>query len=217
MYSLRLVAFVVLLFANGPAFAKDQVVIADFSTAVDRPGLPAGWQLKERSGKGDVAFLRDDGIAAARLRSANTSFSLQKEVQVDLRKYPVLSWKWKVTKLPAAGDYRKAGSDDQAAQLFLAFSKTRGIVYLWDTSAPAGSAGDAAAPFFMSIKAIVVRSGPGDSGKWITENRNVLEDYRNLFNEEPGPVAGIRLQINSQHTRTSAESYFADIAFSGKQ
>jgi hypothetical protein len=214
---LRLAAFVVLLFANGPAFAKDQVVIADFSGAAGQSGLPAGWQLKERSGKADLAFLRNEGIAAARLRSVNTSFSLQKKVQVDLKRHPVLTWKWKVTKLPAGGDYRNSGSDDQAAQLFLAFSKTRGIVYLWDTSAPAGSTGDAAAPFFMSIKAMVVRSGAGDSGKWITESRNVYEDYRKLFQEEPGPVAGIRLQVNSQHTRTSAESFFADVAFAGNQ
>ena len=30
---------------------------------------------------------------------------------------------------------------------------------------------------------------------------------------EPSPVSGVRLQINSQHTGTSAESYFADVAF----
>jgi hypothetical protein len=193
--------------------AADQVAITDFSSKIDASGIPAGWQVKERSGKADFAVVQDDGLAVVRLRSANTSFSLQKEVDVDLKQYPLLTWKWKVTKLPAGGDFRKSDTDDQAAQLFLAFSKTRAIVYLWDTTAPQGASGDAVAPFFMSIKAVVVRSGSTESGSWFTETRNVYDDYRKLFGEEPGGVLGVRMQINSQHTETSAESYFADVAF----
>ena len=30
---------------------------------------------------------------------------------------------------------------------------------------------------------------------------------------EPPEVSGVRLQTNSQHTGTSAESFFADVAF----
>jgi hypothetical protein len=157
--------------------------------------------------------VRDEGTAAVHLKSSNTSYSLQKEVKINLKKYPLLTWKWKVMKLPAGGDFRKPDVDDQAAQLFIAFSRTRAIVYIWDTTAPPGTRGDAAAPFFMSIKAVVVRSGEPELGKWITESRNVYEDYKKLFNEEPGDVSGVRIQINSQHTRTSAESFFAEVAF----
>jgi hypothetical protein len=196
-----------------PVWATDQVVIADFSSAVDASGVPAGWQVKEKTGKADFAVVKDDGVFAVRLRSANTSFSLQKEVNIDLKQYPILTWKWKVTKLPDGGDFRNSNTDDQSAQLFLAFSKTRAIVYIWDTTAPQGTMAAAAAPFFMSIKAVVMRSGKTATGSWITETRNVYDDYRKLFGGEPGDVGGVRIQINSQHTGTSAESYFADIAF----
>lgn len=196
-----------------PAMAAEELVIADFSSGAGAPGVPPGWQVKEKAGKADFAVVKDEGINAVRLRSADTSFSLQKEVKIDLRKYPVVSWKWKVTKLPVKGDFRKPAADDQAAQLFLAFSRTRAIVYAWDTSAPRGAMGDAAAPFFMSIKAVILRSGTEGMGTWITETRNVYDDYRKLFNEEPGEIAGVRIQINSQHTGTSAESWFADVVF----
>jgi len=204
---------VVVLLWSAPVWAADQVVIADFSSAVGTSGVPAGWQVKEKSGKADFAVVKEDGIAAVRLRSANTSFSLQKEVQVNLKQYPILTWKWKVTKLPDGGDFRHSSTDDQAAQLFLAFSKTQAIVYIWDTTSPQGTMEAAAAPFFMSIKAVVVRSGKTGMGSWITETRNVYDDYRKLFGGEPGDIGGVRIQINSQHTGTSAESYFADIAF----
>jgi len=118
-----------------------------------------------------------------------------------------------VTKLPAGGDYRAPNADDQAAQLFLAFSKTRAIVYIWDTTAPQGTMGNAAAPFFMSVKAVVVRSGKTGTGGWITETRNVYDDYQKLFGGKPGEINGVRIQINSQYTSTSAESYFADVVF----
>ncbi len=207
--------FIVLAFFLLPAavFADYDISIADFSSQAGSSGVPAGWQLKEKTGKADVSLVTDEGINAVRLRSTDSSYSLQKEVRIDLKQYPVLTWKWKVAKLPKGGDFRKAGTDDQAAQLFLAFSKTRAIVYIWDSTAPAGTMSDAAAPFFMSIKAVVVRSGPSGTGKWITETRNVYEDFKKLFNTEPGEVAGVRMQINSQHTGTSAESFFADIAF----
>lgn len=195
------------------AFGADRVVIADFSTGVDASGVPKGWQLKEKSGKADFSLVQDEGVHAVSLRSTNTSFSLQKEVKVDLKQYPILSWKWKAAKLPKGGDFRKSKTDDQAAQLFLAFSRTRSIVYLWDSTAPQGLMEDAPSPPFMTIKAVVVRSGAADLGKWITETRNVYEDYRKLFGEEPPSVSGVRIQINSQHTETSAESLFGDVVF----
>ncbi len=213
MAVLKVLTIAILLLSAASWAADDRLVIADFSTGVDAKGVPLGWQLNEKSGKADAAVVRDDDIAAARLRSANTSFSLQKEVRVDLKKYPVLTWKWKVTKLPVGGDFRSSSTDDQAAQLFLAFSKTKAIVYIWDTTAPKGTTGNAAAPFFMTIKAVVVRSGKSDVGTWLTETRNVYEDYKRLFGTEPGDVAGVRLQINSQYTGTSAESFFADVEF----
>lgn len=196
--------------------ADDRLVIADFSGGADAKGVPAGWQLKEKSGKAVFAVVKDGEQHALHLKSADTSFSIQKEVKIDVKQYPELTWKWKVTKLPAGGDFRKSKTDDQAAQLFLAFTKTKAIVYIWDTSAPQGLMQDGPAPPFMSIKVVVVRSGSADTGKWITETRNVYEDYKKLFGEEPPVVAGMRLQINSQHTETSAESYFADVAFKKK-
>ena len=201
------------LMCSAPVWAADQLVIADFSSAVDASGVPAGWEVKEKSGKADFAVVKDDGVAALRLRSANTSFSLQKEVHVNLKQYPVLTWKWKITKLPQGGDFRKSKTDDQAAQLFVAFTKTKSIVYIWDTSAQRGLMEDTSPVPFMHVKVVVVRSGPAETGKWTTETRNVYEDYKKLFGEEPPAVSGMRLQINSQHTGTSAESYFANVTF----
>ena len=205
-------ASVILLVSHG-VWAEDSLTVADFSSAAVGGGIPAGWELKEKSGTADIAVVKDGEMSAVRFRSNNASFSLQKEVKVDLKQFPVLAWKWKVAKLPAGGDFRKSKTDDQAAQLFVAFTKTKSIVYIWDTSAPQGLMEDTTPVPFMHVKVVVVRSGPADMGKWISESRNVYEDYKKLYGSEPPAVSGMRLQINSQHTGTSAESYFADVTF----
>jgi hypothetical protein len=160
-----------------------------------------------------MTVVREDGVNALRLTSDDSSFSIQKSVDIDVVRYPFMSWRWNVTRLPVGGDFRKSKTDDQAAQLFLAFSRTRAIVSIWDTSAPQGLAANAAAPPFMTIKAVVVRSGGSETGRWLTETRNVYNDFKKLFGREPQSVGGIRIQINSQHTSSAAESYFADLVF----
>jgi hypothetical protein len=193
--------------------ADDRIVIADFSTWTGKPEVPQGWELKVKSGKAQFNILRDDGIPALHLRSVGSSFSLQGEVNVDVKRYPLLTWKWKVKQLPKGGDFRRSHTDDQAAQLFLAFSKTKAIVYIWDTTAPQGLMESTSPVPFMTVKVVVVRSGPAELGKWLTETRNVYDDYRKFYGEEPPTVAGVRLQINSQHTESSAESLFANVEF----
>ena len=207
---LIILAICMMLFSPAPVWALQHVVIADFSVGVDEYGVPFGWQLKERSGK---AIIKEAGIHALHLRSKDTSYALQKPVSVDPQKYPVLSWKWKVTKLPEGGDFRRSKTDDQAAQLFVAFSDRKVIAYIWDSSAPQGLMEDACALPFVTIKAIVVRSGPSEMGNWITEMRNAHEDYIKLYGHEPPEIGGVRIQINSQHTETSGESFFADVVF----
>ena len=202
-----------MLFCSAPASAFQHVMIGDFSSGVDENGVPSGWQLKERSGKADFSIIKESGIHALHLRSEDTSYALQKPVNVDPHTYPVLSWKWKVTQLPEGGDFRISKTDDQAAQIFVAFSNRKVIAYIWDSNAPQGLMEDACGLPFVTIKAIVVRSGPSEMGRWITETRNAHDDYVKLFGHEPPKISGIRIQINSQHTETSGESFFADVFF----
>ena len=55
---------------------------------------------------------------------------------------------WKVTELPKQGDFRRSGADDQAAQLIIAFSSSRFLSYIWDSTAPKGMIASAPAPLF---------------------------------------------------------------------
>ena len=113
------------------------------------------------------------------------------------------SGKWST--LPPRGNARKAETDDEAAQLYVTFPRfpttlrSRTIGYIWDSTEPAGASFPSAK--VSTVHYIVVRSGSADLGKWITETRNVLEDFKKIYGENPGePAGGITLSINSQNT-----------------
>lgn len=200
------------------AVGAQEVVVVDFVQVKNE--IPEGWELNEHEGKADLALVPDGVSQVLKLRSEVSSFSLNKEVEIDLKKTPYLEWQWKVTEVPQGGDFRRRATDDQAAQLYVVFSwgvfKQQAIAYIWDSSAPVGTMSKAPSPVlypFLDINAVVVRSGEAEKGAWITETRNVVEDYKKLFGSEPTRVKGIRIQINSQHTKSQAEAYWRSVRF----
>jgi len=84
---------------------------------------PRGWELTTHDSTAGFTTVREEVGQALKLHADKSSFSIQKEINVDLRLSPWLVWQWKVTALPKRGDFTRIEQDDQAAQLILAFSK----------------------------------------------------------------------------------------------
>ena len=201
--------------ADPPTF-----LVEDWSQQPDgKTGIPDGWKGQSwGSPKFDFRIVTHDGRKALSIKSNNDSSTISKEIKVDVKSLSILTWSWQAVTLPKGGDARKSATDDQAAQLYVTFPRfptqvrSRIISYIWDTTAPAGAV-------FKSEKTglvtyVVVRSGPADLGKWLTETRNVLEDYRKIYGEAPSEdVGAVSISIDSNDTRSSAEAYFGEIVF----
>ena len=200
-------------------FAGDEniMVIDKFSSDKDSNGIPLGWKLEEREGKAEVGIEEEEDNFYLRFVSRNSSFGLKKKLKFKIEDFPILSWRWKVSKLPEGGDVRKKSTDDQAAQVYVAFPKfpatinTRLIGYIWENEAPKGSM--VTSKRWSKLKYIVLRDKTDQLNQWVMERRNVYEDYKKLFEEDPPKVGGISLYINSQHTESDAESCFDDVFF----
>jgi Protein of unknown function (DUF3047) len=187
-----------------------------FAGQVFLPGHEPGWVVKEKDGKAVTYHPEETDEDCICLKSDKASFSIQREIKVDIKKTPYMTWRWRANALPDGGDFRDGDKDDQAAQLFVAFEGRDSISYIWDTTAPVGSTGEQWIPWVMTVKIVVVESGPKNLGGWVSYTRNVYEDYKKLFGKEPPMAEGLRFQINSQHTGTSAESCIERIEFSEK-
>jgi len=193
------------------ALPLGMIVFEAHNTSVDQ--LPDGWSVKTLKGQADVATIASEEGPVLRLRSRNTSFSLERSLDVDLARYPYMSWQWKVTELPRGGDFRHFRTDDQAAQILVAFADRRILTYIWDTTAPRDLMQSASLMPLLHLTAFVCRSGPAEMNRWITETRNLAADHERAYGRPGARVKGLRLQINSQHTNSSAESYFGDVVF----
>ena len=63
----------------------------------------------------------------------------------------------------------------------------------------------ASAPLFKKIFDVVMQSGTQGLGTWITERRNLIDDYKQAYSEEPEVIEGVRIRINRQHTLETRE------------
>src|SRR3989441_13111786 len=144
------------------------LVILNATTAM--PGrLPEGWQLKVNRGTPDITLIGESSGRVLRFKSRKSSFALERGVDVDVNQFPLLTWTWKVSELPAGGDFRRASSDDQAAQVLVAFADRRILTYIWDSSAPKGASQSASSIPLVHIFAVVCRSGREELNQWLPE------------------------------------------------
>jgi Protein of unknown function (DUF3047) len=187
------------------------IVLSAANMAPDRP--PSDWQVKVNHGKPEISGCNDGDGPCVHLRSVKSSFSLERGVDVDPLSTPYLAWTWKVTQLPPSGDFRKSSTDDQAAQVLVAFADRRVLTYIWDSNAPKGTVQSASSIPLVHVFAVVAESGGAQANRWVPELHNVEADYERAFGKPAPHVKGLRLQINSQHTGATAESYFGEVAF----
>ncbi len=198
------------------------VVIEDWTTdAVSRRGIPSGWTGESfgRRATYDFAIEQDSGRRVLHLVSRNEHSTIAKEItgKVNLKETPILEWTWKATTLPSGGDLRRKETTDIAAQLYVvwprfpALLRSRIIGYVWDATTPAATIVQSQKTGTVTF--VVMRSGPQDLGKWLTERRNVAEDYVKIFGESPDDPGAITISIDSNDTRSMAESFIGPIVF----
>jgi hypothetical protein len=186
-------------------------------------GIPPGWKSGQSWGSPAFDFVveQDGPQKVMHLRSKGDSSMINKDVNVDVKETPLLEWRWKAVTLPKGGDARKKAADDQALQLYVIFERfpsmvrSRIIGYIWDSTAPEGAI--VKSEKTGRITYVVVRSGAKDLGKWLSESRNVYEDYKRIYGEEPKePAKAVSLAIDSDDTGSSAEGYLGEIIFRKK-
>lgn len=215
----RLVAL--LLVALVATAGAAELLVEDWTKPpVGTRGVPPDWKSQSWGSPAyDFTVVDNHGHRVLHLKSKNEGSTISKEIKskVNLKDTPILEWSWKAVTLPAGGNSCVKATDDQAAQVYVAWERfpsavrSRIIGYVWDTTAPVGTT--CKSEKTGTVTYIVVRSGPADLGKWITERRNVREDFRKVYGEEPANPDAISVSIDSNDTSSTAESYLGRILF----
>jgi hypothetical protein len=85
------------------------------------------------------------------------------------------------------------------------------LMYIWENRATR----DSVIPNLHTsrVKMIVAESGHGKLGTWQEVTRNVYEDFRRAFGEEPGPIISIGIMTDTDNTGANVHAYYGDIVF----
>lgn len=158
-------------------------------------------------------------------------------VSFDVKAAPVLVWRWRVAALIDEADNTVAAKEDSPARIVLefdgdksklsfsdraasGFAKQLGgrdlpyatLMYIWSNTAPVGTV--IPNPHAKRIQMVVASSGPAGVGKWQSLRRNVYDDYKRVFNEEPGLLKSVGVMTDTDNTGTKAEAWYGDLRFS---
>ena len=182
-----------------------------------------------------------DGAVALEGDGTEGGSGMWRRIRIDPQNNPVLEFRWRVP-VPDAGSPPLAVSSSKSpmARLSLAFHgdtekldfedrvKLRmaraltvhglpyaSLLYVWMMNEPVDKV--IPSPLTDRVRLLVVESGDARAGQWITLQRNVVEDFRRAFGEEPGDIVGIGLMTDFGDDGSRRRTFYGDITFrSGK-
>lgn len=154
-------------------------------------------------------FLRYQGVTAKHINLPLVNEDKENIYDINLYETPILSWKVRAHQLPKGGDEKSSDRNDSVASIYVVFDMGRvalvkkvpkSIRYSWSTTLPIGETGS---KLFGNQQIIVVESGEAKKGEWVTFERNLVEDYRNRFGDDP-PKHPLAILILSDGNSTNS-------------
>lgn len=213
--------------------------VGKFSAASEGSALPEGWKpliFKKIEKQTVYRLVKDGGATVVKAVSEASASGLTREIKINLAEYPIVQWRWKVANVLMKGDVTRRDGDDYPARLYVTFEYDAGKVgffdkamyeatrllygqypplgainYIWESKAPKGTV--ASNPHVERVKMIVVESGAERLHQWVSEERNIYEDYKKAFGEEPPLISGIAIMTDTDNTGESATAFYGDIVF----
>ncbi len=228
-----------LIAATLQAQSPSTLEVGQFSSAKAGGPFPDSWKpltFKKILKHTEYSLVKDNGTVAIKAVSRGSASGLVREVKINPKQYPILEWRWKVENVLKKGAVTEKDGDDYPARLYIAFeydsSKVgfferakyeamrlvhgkyppiAAITYIWDSKSPVGTI--VPNPYSERVRMIVLESGKEKVGRWVTESRNLVEDYKNTFGGALPWISGVALMTDTDNTNESAVAYFGDIVF----
>ena len=183
-------------------------------------------KIKEHS---VYSILEEEGSFLKAESNASASGIVYKK-EFNVYEYPKVRWRWKVSNVYDKGDARKKSGDDYPIRIYIMFKydpetasfgkmvkygvakKLYGeyppdssLNYIWANRTQKERV--IANTYTSQAMMILLQSGSWNTGKWIEQEVDVLEDYRKAFGEDPPSVASIAVMNDSDNTKESSVSY----------
>ncbi len=222
-----LVLFFLLVMDVDPASDPDRQIVVDNFEHEEVGELPSKWRfLNSRTKRYEALeqYMADDELFFIAREGGRTflrgftegeaqriSMPNRKDhFQWDLREHPTLRWDWRAIELPENASERD--KNDTGGAIYVTFrtdwlGRPQSIKYTYSSTLPVDTVVS-----FGRLKVIVAASGADGIGEWTTISRDVVADYKRVFDRDPpDKPLSITLWSDSDDTRSRATVDFDDI------
>jgi hypothetical protein len=216
------------------------VEVGLFSNTEAGRELPTGWEplhFSKIERHTEYRLVEDSGRTVIRAASENAASGLVRKIRIDLSQHPIIEWQWKVGGVLSGSDIRVKSGDDYTARIYITFdynpdqatfserAKYRlgrflfgeipaaALNYIWENRTPIGTV--APSSYTDRSRMFVIENADSPLGEWVSEKRNVYEDYKRAFGVEPSMVNSVAIMTDTDNTGESAVAYYGDIVFKG--
>ena len=209
-----------------------------------RPGADAkgGWEqfvIVKGNTPTRYQLVEQDGVVVIQADSAEGGSGLSRNLHIDPHRYPIIEWRWRVPResgrgggggpssvsppvrlsLAFDGDVAKLDFDDRT-KLRMAKALTANglpfasLLYVWLNQKPVNTL--YSSPHTERVKYIVVESGEQRLDQWVSVRRNILEDYRRAFGEDPGDIVAVGVMTDFGDNNAPRRAFYGDITIRPK-
>jgi hypothetical protein len=229
-----------LLIAPASLWAQNgsSIEVGKFSASQVGTSLPDGWKpltFTKIPSHTSYEVVKDGGVTIVKAVSKASASGLIKSVVIDPKEFPIVRWRWKIDNVLQRSDVALKEGDDFPARLYITFEydpdkvsfgkklkfkagqalfgdiPIAALNYIWETKTPVGTIVENAYTDFA--KMVIVESGTQKVGMWIDEERNIYEDYKQAFGEEPPMINGVAIMSDTDNTKEQVTAYYGDIVF----
>jgi len=234
------ISLLTLLGGLNTASGEDEKLLLGFKPGEDPDSIPEGWELitYSRTAENAISLADEEERTVLHVRSLGSASSLLKRLEVDIREFPILVWRWKINRVVGMAIERKKDRNDSAARIRVVFGKGGEkarpvppemeklfesfglkrtateppgfkIDYIWGNRLPQGESLDY--PGSRNHKMITVQSGKSRINRWIWEKRNLVEDYEMLFGTAPPGLSGIVILTDTDQTNEGVQAWYSSV------
>ena len=209
----KLIAFCLLMFLFAQLYAAPASFREDFARA-GKNGVPQGWKTEGFkwgvpktvcSIQKDSSDNEDKTVLQIKCDKSTGGIIFDAKA-IDLTKTPVMRWRWRVLSYPVNGDGRNPKTDDQPVAVYVGMAdgmvSKKSVAYRWEYLTPKGYEGMTTYAKILSVHFITLRDRTTPVGEWVTESRNVAEDFQRIYGVVPKAFA-LSIIGNSQYTRSN--------------
>ena len=228
-----------------PSQVEAKNMFIGFKQGEKSDSVPEGWEVIPYflRVKNELSLAKEGKRTVLKVKSMGSASGILKRIDVDIKAFPVLVWRWKINRVVGMAIESKKDRNDSAARVRVIFGKAsvkpsqrppdiskffksfgfkmegtepRGfkIDYIWGNNVPKGEVIDY--PGAKNHKMVVVQSGNKRANRWVWEKRNLIEDFQQFFRSAPPALIGIVVLTDTDQTNEGVIAHYSSIVLMSK-